>query len=178
MPLGIAPPKNIQDKIDALPPCAGGTTTQCKENASLGAFRLEVSLPGNMVDSLVQSNNELRLAVESERVAGAITEQTPDGFPRAHLRRSRRDGSAEASSRAATNFKMTRIVPEDLKTPLRTQRGYNRFISPGSSPSPIRAPARIPVERRLDGPAEKGCRLRGLRPSEVPAGRHRGRRRV
>src|SRR5439155_22454879 len=93
VPLGIAPPKDVQNRIDALPACSG-TETRCRENASLAAFRLEVALPGNMVDSLVGTNNQLQLAVESERVAGAITEQTPSGFPRAHLRRSRRDGSA------------------------------------------------------------------------------------
>ncbi|HMC22170.1 MAG TPA: hypothetical protein VKL19_10010, partial [Thermoanaerobaculia bacterium] len=91
VPLGIAPPKDIQDKINALPGCSGNVM-RCRENASLGVFRLELALPGNMVDSLTQSNNELQLAIESERVAGAITEQTPDGFPRAHLRRTRRDG--------------------------------------------------------------------------------------
>ena len=129
VPLGIAPPKSIEDRIKALPSC-GGTTTQCRENASLGAFRLEVALPGNMVDNLTNSNNELQLAVESERVTGAITEQTPNGFPRAHLRRTRRDGSAETGDRVASGFSFKRIVPEELKGALRNQRGYNRFLSP------------------------------------------------
>ncbi|MGZ4779020.1 MAG: DUF6531 domain-containing protein, partial [Thermoanaerobaculia bacterium] len=95
-----------------------------------GAFRLEVALPGNMVDALTSSSNELQLAIESERVAGAITEQTPDGFPRAHLRRTRRDGSPESSNRIAGNFKFHRIVPDDLRTALKNQSGYNRFVSP------------------------------------------------
>jgi len=103
---------------------------RCRENASLGVFRLELALPGNMVDSLTQSNNELQLAIESERVAGAITEQTPDGFPRAHLRRTRRDGTPESSNRAAGNFKFKRIVPEELRGALKNQSGYNRFVSP------------------------------------------------
>ena len=129
VPLGIAPPQDIQQRIDALPAC-NGATLACKENASLAAFRLEVALPGNMADSLTQSNNELQLALESERIAGAITEQTPDGFPRAHLRRTRRDGSAESPNRIPANFKMRRIVPEELRGALKMQRGYNRFISP------------------------------------------------
>ncbi|HEV8657778.1 MAG TPA: HNH/ENDO VII family nuclease [Thermoanaerobaculia bacterium] len=129
VPLGIAPPKNIQDKISALPVCAGNEL-RCRENASLGVFRLELALPGNMLDSLTQSSNELQLAIESERIAGAITEQTPEGFPRAHLRRTRRDGSAESTGRAASNFKFKRIVPDELKAALRNQSGYNRFVSP------------------------------------------------
>jgi RHS repeat-associated protein len=129
VPLGIAPPKNIQDKINALPVCAGNEL-RCRENASLGVFRLELALPGNMLDSLTQSGNELQLAIESERIAGAITEQTPEGFPRAHLRRTRRDGSAESSNRVASNFKFKRIVPDELKGALRNQSGYNRFVSP------------------------------------------------
>ncbi|MEO8036421.1 MAG: hypothetical protein ABI837_18435, partial [Acidobacteriota bacterium] len=44
VPLGIAPPKNIQDRIDALPSCSGEEKFACKESASLGAFQLEVSL--------------------------------------------------------------------------------------------------------------------------------------
>ena len=130
VPLGIAPPQNIQQKIDALPGCGGAATLACKENASLAAFRLEVSLPGDMADALTQSDNELRLAIESERIPGAITEQTPNGFPRAHLRRTRRDGSAESPDRIPANFKMRRLVPEELRASLKMQRGYNRFISP------------------------------------------------
>jgi len=132
VPLGISPPKNITDKIDALPACTSGGTARCKENASLGTFRLELSLPGGMVDALSQSNNQLQLAVESERVFKAVTEQTPAGFPRAHLRRFRRDGSPEVATRVATNFKMQRVVPNDpaLEQALRRQRGFNKFISP------------------------------------------------
>jgi RHS repeat-associated protein len=130
VPLGIAPPKNVQDRINGLPSCGLGGTTQCRDNASLGAFRLEVALPGNMVDSLTNSEGELQLAVESERVTGAISEQTPSGFPRSHLRRTRRDGSAESGDRAASGFKFKRIVPDELKGALRNQRGYNRFVSP------------------------------------------------
>ena len=127
VPLGVPLPKNIEQRIAGLPAC-DGTTLACREHASLAAFRLEVSLPGEMVKELTNSANELRLAVESERVVEAVTEQTPDGFPRAHLRRSRRDGSSEP--RAAGSFVFRRVVPEALSTVLRTQRGYNKFVSP------------------------------------------------
>jgi RHS repeat-associated protein len=130
VPLGIAPPKNIQDRIDALPSCSGEEKFACRESASLGAFQLEVSLPGNITDSLTQSQNELQLAVESERVAGAVTEQTPAQFPRSHLRRTRPDGSAEIGNRVAGNFKFVRVVPQQLAAKLKWQTGYNRFVSP------------------------------------------------
>jgi RHS repeat-associated protein len=127
VPLGVAPPHDAQEQFDALPACDGSTIV-CKENASLGAFQLEVGLPGNIVNEL--TSGELQFAVESERIAGAITEQTPAGFPRAHLRRKKRDGSAEATDRAATGFKFHRIVPDELASSLKNQRGYNKFVSP------------------------------------------------
>jgi RHS repeat-associated protein len=129
VPLGVAPSDDVQTRISQLPPCTPGTLN-CQENASLGAFRLEVGLPGGMVQSLSQSQNELWMAVESERIAGAITEQTPDGFPRSHLRRRRRDGSLETGDRAASNFVFTRVVPTQIANSYKYQRGYNRFISP------------------------------------------------
>ena len=132
VPLGIAPPKSITDKIDALPACTSGGTTRCKENASLGAFRLEITLPGAIVDALTQSNNELQVAVESERVFNAVTEQTPPGFARSHLRKTKRDGTPESPSRAATYFKLRRVIPDDpaLNAVLRRQKGFNKYISP------------------------------------------------
>ncbi len=130
IPLGVDPPLHAQQLISDLPACAGAESAQCKENASFGAFKLEVSLPGGMLDSLDPSQNELWVAVESERIAGAITEQTPDGFPRAHLRRTRRDGSSELSGRVAGNFKLRRVVPDSLAPQLKWKRGYNRFTSP------------------------------------------------
>ena len=131
VPLGVEPPKSIQDRIEALPPCAGGNA-RCRENASLGVFRLEVTLPGAIVDALTKSNKELQVAVESERVFDAPTEQTPEGFPRAHLRRLTRDGVKEKETRAATKFRLERVIPDDaeLKKKLRHQRGFNKFVSP------------------------------------------------
>ncbi|MCA1733412.1 MAG: DUF6531 domain-containing protein, partial [Acidobacteria bacterium] len=92
---------------------------------ALGAFRLELSLPGALAESI---GGALRLAIESERVFGAVTEQTPDGFPRAHLRQLRPDGTPDP--RAAAEFELRRLVPETLAAEFRHQRGYNRFVSP------------------------------------------------
>ena len=125
IPLGVAIPDHLKTTIDGL--CAG-KPAPCKENASMGAFRLEVGLPGGLLNSM--PNNELWMAVESERIAGAITEQTPNGFPRAHLRRKRRDGTSETGDRAAGNFKFKRVVPDALASQLKFQRGYNRYMSP------------------------------------------------
>ena len=129
VPLGIAPPSYIASKISGLPAC-GGTTTRCRDNASLGVFRLELTLPGAVVDSLSATGNQLQLAVESERVFNAVSEQTPQGFPRSQLRRTKRDGTPE--DRPATNFRMQRVVPSDpaLEQALRRQKGFNKFISP------------------------------------------------
>lgn len=134
VPLGISHPAAVQSQIDALKPCrpGDGSLVPCRENASLSAFRIEVTLPGAITESLAESSNILRLAVESERVTGAPTEQTPDGFPLAHLRLTRPDGSDEVPSRQAANFVFTRDLPDDpsLISSLRHQRGFNRFVSP------------------------------------------------
>ncbi len=92
VPLGIAPPPSV--------PLVG-------PNASLGAFRFEVSLPGAIDDT-----SAFALNVESERVAGAKTEDTRLGWPRAHV-----------------TLNMQRTVPASM-TSLRHQRGYNKWISP------------------------------------------------
>jgi hypothetical protein len=70
----------------------------------------------------------VRVAIESERVAGAVSEQTPDGFPRSHLRQKRQDGTNDP--RAASTFTMKRSIPPSLAAKLRHQKGYNKFISP------------------------------------------------
>ncbi|MCA1733064.1 MAG: DUF6531 domain-containing protein, partial [Acidobacteria bacterium] len=92
---------------------------------ALGAFRVEITLPGAIAESL---GGELRIAIESERVAGALTAQTPAGFPRAHLRLAASDGTSDP--RPANEFKLRRLVPEALAAEMRHQRGYNRFVSP------------------------------------------------
>ncbi|HEX8411527.1 MAG TPA: hypothetical protein VF883_21920, partial [Thermoanaerobaculia bacterium] len=95
VPLGIEPPPTV--------PLTG-------PNASLGAFRFEVALPGALDESL--ANGKFLLDVDSERVFGAKTADTPAGWPRAHLQ-----------------LPMQRTVPSSMKA-LRHQRGFNKWISP------------------------------------------------
>jgi RHS repeat-associated protein len=121
IPLGVDPPKEIATLIAAGDPSR-------KANASAAAFRLELSLPGAVTDALSKAGNKVRLAVESERVAGGVAPQTPDGFPRAHLRQTTRSGNTDP--RAATAFEMKRVIPPSQNARLRAQKGYNRFISP------------------------------------------------
>ena len=120
VPLGVAPP----DQNPPILACNPATDETC--NASLAAFRLELTLPGSIAETL--PGQRLRLAIESERVAGAITEQTPDGFPRSHLRAATRDGVADP--RAATGFTLERVIPHEYAPRLRHLGGFNRFVSP------------------------------------------------
>jgi RHS repeat-associated protein len=94
VPLGIAPPPSV---------------SLVGPDASLGAFRFEVALPGAIDESM---GGAFKLSVESERVFGAKTEDTPAGWPRAHV-----------------ELPMQRTVPASM-TWLRHQRGYNKWISP------------------------------------------------
>ncbi len=112
VPLGIEPPTGILNDADP--------------NASLAAFRLELTLPGGLDQSL--SEGQFRVAVESERVSGAPVAQTPSGFPRANLRATLSDGSVDP--RGASNFYLTRDIPPGMDQALRSQKGYNKFISP------------------------------------------------
>jgi RHS repeat-associated protein len=112
VPLGVEPPPGVLNAADP--------------NASLGAFRLRLSLPGAVADAITGSS--LRLAVESERVAGAPVEQTPEPFPRAHFRAKTPSGNAE--SRTAPAFVFTRDIPTGMEAVLRRQRGFNHFLSP------------------------------------------------
>jgi RHS repeat-associated protein len=117
VPLGIEPPAGIVNcDLAADPACRG----------SLGVFRIEARLPGSMTETLISG---LQIALESERVAGADTQQTPDPYPVAHLRFKKRDGNVDP--RSTTDFKLNRVldfassaVPE-----LRYQKGWNRFAS-------------------------------------------------
>ncbi|HWW60322.1 MAG TPA: DUF6531 domain-containing protein, partial [Thermoanaerobaculia bacterium] len=118
VPLGIDPPANA--------PLVG-------PDASLSVFRLEVTLPGSITESLVAAGNQLRFAVESERTVNGIAGQTPDPLPVSQLRRATATGGSELRP-ASDAFHMSRIVPYDATDPdlrkLRYQRGYNRFVSP------------------------------------------------
>jgi len=112
VPLGIQPPANILNPDSP--------------NASLGAFRLELTLPGGIAERLAGA--KLRLAIESERVPGAAIEQTSVPFPRAHLRKTRADGTLDP--RPVSDFYMERDIPAGMEQVLRRQKGFNKFISP------------------------------------------------
>ncbi|HEX2835651.1 MAG TPA: Ig-like domain-containing protein, partial [Thermoanaerobaculia bacterium] len=73
-------------------------------------FRIELDLPGG-IDEAVEGG-VLTLSIDSERIAGARTEETPAGWPRAHL----------------ADVAMRRRVPDAL-TQLRFQTGFNRWVS-------------------------------------------------
>src|SRR5581483_3199784 len=82
------------------------------DDGSLGAFRLETTLPASIVDP--------KFAVENESMPDALAPATPPSFPPAHLRGSRA-------------IKLDRLLPSSLlqQSPaLRYQRGANRFVSP------------------------------------------------
>ncbi|MGN6186555.1 MAG: Ig-like domain-containing protein, partial [Thermoanaerobaculia bacterium] len=81
-----------------------------KDNTNLSMFRIEIDLPGGISDAL--ENCTFTMGIDSERIAGAITEDTPATWPRAHLR----------------NVVMRNVVPQSM-TALRFQTGYNRWVS-------------------------------------------------
>ena len=116
VPLGIAPPPNV---------------SLTGPDASLAAFRVELWLPGSITEKLSQSNNELRIAVESERVLNTPSEQTVSPLPPAHLRHA--DAFGHTDTRVTT-FKLERLAPYDANDPdmkpIRYQEGFNHFVSP------------------------------------------------
>lgn len=116
VPLGVDPPVGVLE-------CNAGTAG-C--NASMAAFRFELTLPGGMPPALTGST--LRLAVENERVPGAPVDETPAGFPRAHLRLT--DAAGNADPRPAAGFVLTRDIPPGMESALRHQKGFNKFVSP------------------------------------------------
>ncbi|HXA18390.1 MAG TPA: Ig-like domain-containing protein [Thermoanaerobaculia bacterium] len=138
VPLGIQPSSAVAGPISAMTPC--GTSgadvqqpTQCRENASQGVFRVEMSLPGSITNTIGGSIN---MAIESERIADGLAEQTPDPLPPAHLRQFRpasaSGGTATADIRSTT-FTMRRVVSDSTvngQSNLRLQKGFNRFVSP------------------------------------------------
>ncbi|HEV8433415.1 MAG TPA: Ig-like domain-containing protein, partial [Thermoanaerobaculia bacterium] len=123
VPLGVKPPDNVLHL---------GSNATSAADASLAAFRVEVSLPGKIADIVTQqSNGKLPVTIESERVAGQPVEQTPElvqatPFPRAHFRAVRPDGLSD--SRALT-FTVDRDIPATLASKLKYQKGFNHFIS-------------------------------------------------
>jgi RHS repeat-associated protein len=122
VPLGIAPPKNV---------------SLTGPDASLSAFHVELWLPGSITEKLTQSNNELRIAIESERVLNAPTEQTVAPLPPSHLRHGDINGKTDtriATDPTLSKFKLDRLVPYDATDPdmksIRYQEGFNHFVSP------------------------------------------------
>ena len=75
---------------------------------SLGIFRMQVSLPGGMGDTI---GGPPQVAIESESVPGMEALQTPKGFPPAHLRSKARDGSNDPR---ATIVQLKRVI--DIST--------------------------------------------------------------
>jgi RHS repeat-associated protein len=126
VPLGVEQP--IKDP--ALP---ASDPNRFYKTGALSAFRVRVSLPGSIARSL--PNQRLDLAVESERIYGSDTEQTPLGLPRAHLRRLDRAGNATPR---AVDFTLHWAIPSgntpaeqaEFAKKYRHQSGYNRLISP------------------------------------------------
>jgi hypothetical protein len=88
----------------------------------------DVMLPYGVMDVYPAG---LPLAVESERVPGAVTEQLPLGFLPAHLRRQSSSGTPDP--RATTGFTLKSLVASmapEVRARLRYQSGANRFSSP------------------------------------------------
>lgn len=133
VPLGVAPNKTVSDAIAAMTAtCAPGgldfqVPTQCKENVSPGVFRLEMNLPGSITKSLAGGN--IGVAIESERVADGLAEQTPEPLPRSQLRQFRPADSG--NEKRPVSVSLRRVVNESSTQPyLRLQKGFNRFVSP------------------------------------------------
>ncbi len=105
VPLGLELPKALNDKIKAAP-------ADRQKNASLGAFRFEVTLPGAITESL---GGSLTVDVKNETVQGALAGPMGSMLP--------------ASEKIIT---LQRVVPNkpELISKLRHQRGFNRFVSP------------------------------------------------
>lgn len=106
VPLGIKPPEGS---------VAG-------DNGSLGAFRLQVVLPGSMEESL---SGPPHIEIETENIVGIASPQTPDPLPRSRFR--------QTGPRPVTGFELIHDAP-DTTTPvvqkLRYQRGWNRMVTP------------------------------------------------
>ena len=108
VPLGIKPPSGSVDPSDP--------------NTSLAAFRVETSLPVGVPAPAI--------AIESQRVVGVATEQTPAPLPKSNLRQSNPSGGND--TRPTTVTMRTVLTPALLTAmpSLKLQRGANRFVSP------------------------------------------------
>ncbi len=108
------------------PPTPNARLNEKDPNASLAAFRLELKLPGAIVEKIAGS--KLRLSVQSELVPGALVEQTQAPMPPAHLRTNQPDGTLDP--RAVTSFYLDREIPVGMEQVLRHHSGFNKFVSP------------------------------------------------
>ncbi|MBW3565715.1 MAG: DUF2235 domain-containing protein [Acidobacteria bacterium] len=81
--------------------------------ASASAFRVAMTLPGD-----IDATGTFSVAVESERVPGAVAPQTASPLPPAHLRTI--DGQP---------LPLHRDIPAGMAGSLRHQRMFNRFVS-------------------------------------------------
>jgi RHS repeat-associated protein len=108
VPLGIKPP----DGSVASP------------NGSLAAFRLQTLVPGSM-DESPGGSTPPSIILDTERVLGVASPQTPEPLPRSRFR--------ETGPRPVTSFDLVRDAPDpttvDVKR-LRYNRGWNRMVTP------------------------------------------------
>ncbi|MHB0972451.1 MAG: DUF6531 domain-containing protein [Thermoanaerobaculia bacterium] len=89
---------------------------------------MDVTLPYGVMDIYPAG---LPLAVENERMPGAVTEQLPFGFLPAHLRLQTSTGAPDPRPTPNFTFKSwIATMPPELQATLRFQRGANRFESP------------------------------------------------
>jgi RHS repeat-associated protein len=102
----ITSPDRTSNLLGIVP--AGIAAKNPRDNFS--QFRVELDLPGGIDEAF--SDGTFALGIDSERVIGAKSENTPAGWPQAHL----------------ANLVMRRLVPASL-TLLRFQTGYNRWVS-------------------------------------------------
>jgi len=100
---------------------------------ALAAFRIRVTLPGSMNESLstTAAMQKLQFAIESELTPDQLTPQTPVGTPRAHLRRNDREGSTTVKRPVDIVFQHEIQIDPTLDAgTYRNQASYNRLISP------------------------------------------------
>jgi RHS repeat-associated protein len=127
IPLGVPNSPEIQARIAAAPACATPQQPNCKDNISLAAFRIEVSLPARVATLLAENGKSLSIAIESERVPGALTPQSQLTLPRAHLRNKKPDGAADPR---AVLIPLHNVIPVAEGQKNAHQRGASRFVSP------------------------------------------------
>lgn len=111
--------------ISLAAPVAHGQSVN--EMAWLAAYKIDVNLPYGVMDAYPGG---LPVALENERVPGAVTEQLPLGFLPAHLRLQSRSGTPDP--RPTANFTLKSFISAfpDLIDTLRYQEGANRFATP------------------------------------------------